>query len=164
MVKSDKLWTSHIEEEKKTVEYKIEAKAIDVALQVFDRLNELNINASELAARLKVSRAYISQILSGKTNMTLKTLLKLADSLGMEAEFRLNSVKSVGKIIYPSMESFKNADQVLEPNVYESEEMGTVFLDRLFEAGENKAEISSRYRIEGATSSGTVCLRTDSAV
>jgi transcriptional regulator with XRE-family HTH domain len=48
------------------------------------KMEECKINRLELARRMEVSPAYITKILRGNSNFTLKTLLKLADSLNQE--------------------------------------------------------------------------------
>jgi len=90
MPKLHERWESKTKELEKTVSYRTESIALDVALQVFDRLKELKINRKQLAERLNVSRSYVSQILGGKPNLTLQTLVKITDALDMELgiEFR----------------------------------------------------------------------------
>lgn len=93
MAKLHERWESKTKELEKTVSYRTESIALDIALQVFDRLRDLNINRKQLADRLNVSRSYVSQILGGKPNLTLQSLVKVADALGAELtiEFRAPS-------------------------------------------------------------------------
>lgn len=49
---------------------------------------ELGVSQRELAARLGVSEGRVSQILSGGTNLTLRSLAGLAWALGMEFKLR----------------------------------------------------------------------------
>jgi transcriptional regulator with XRE-family HTH domain len=49
------------------------------------------ISEAELARRLGVSRAYVTQLLGGKPNMTLATLAKIAIALDCEVQTTLRS-------------------------------------------------------------------------
>ena len=53
----------------------------------------------DLAERLMVSKPYISQILAGKSNMTIETLVKLADSLEMEVNVGLSSKEEMATTV-----------------------------------------------------------------
>jgi transcriptional regulator with XRE-family HTH domain len=52
-------------------------------------MSEKKINRAALAKRLNRSRSWVTQLLSGKTNMTVRTLAELAFAL--EAEVRLDA-------------------------------------------------------------------------
>ncbi|RIN44407.1 helix-turn-helix domain-containing protein [Staphylococcus simulans] len=43
----------------------------------------MNITQSELATKIKISRSYLSDIENGNKNPSIKTVKKLADSLGL---------------------------------------------------------------------------------
>lgn len=80
-------WYKELKTElEKTVEYKIESTTFKIAIQVYNRLKELGITQKELAERLNVSKSYVSQILKGKTNMTIETMIKLSDVLDLTPE------------------------------------------------------------------------------
>jgi len=46
------------------------------------RMTELEINFAELARRLGLSRARVSELFSGRQNPTVSTLMKVAEALG----------------------------------------------------------------------------------
>jgi antitoxin component HigA of HigAB toxin-antitoxin module len=48
------------------------------------RMRILNINQSELARRMGANKAYVSRVLKGKENLTLKTLVKIGIILGVD--------------------------------------------------------------------------------
>lgn len=54
-------------------------------------MQEQGITRAELARRLGTSQAYITRVLSGNANFTLKTISKLAMALGMELEIGLHA-------------------------------------------------------------------------
>ena len=62
-------------------EYIAEGKIIDITEKIVARMEELRINRAELAARLNVSKAYITKLLRGDVNFTLKSLITLAAAL-----------------------------------------------------------------------------------
>ena len=89
MAKMAKWYKDLKTELEKTIEYKIESKAFKIAVQVYNRSRELGLTQKELAKRLNVSKSYVSQILQGKTNMTIETIIKLGDVLGLIPEINL---------------------------------------------------------------------------
>jgi len=58
------------------------------------RLDSLKIDQRQFAKRLETSDAYVSQLLNGKIMPTLKTVEKVAKSLGCNALFLLTPVAS----------------------------------------------------------------------
>lgn len=63
-------------------EFYAEELILDLTEQVVVAMEELGINRTELAARMGVSKAFITKLLRGNTNITLKTMASLARSLG----------------------------------------------------------------------------------
>ena len=79
--------------------YVAEGLALDVALQLGKILEKRGFQRKELAKKVGVSPAYISELLNGATNMTLLTLSKFAIALGLEATILLkNSEEKYGVI------------------------------------------------------------------
>ena len=52
--------------------------------QVLLRMKELGLNNTALAKRMKVSRPYITKVLSGDVNFSFRTAAKLANALQMD--------------------------------------------------------------------------------
>ncbi|MHB1661455.1 MAG: helix-turn-helix domain-containing protein [bacterium] len=61
--------------------YEIERVKVAIAQKIAETRDEHNLTQSELAKRMNVSQQFISQIENGEGNLTLETLLKLAQSL-----------------------------------------------------------------------------------
>ena len=59
-----------------------------------EELNEIDISAAELARQLKIPANRISQIITGRRNITADTALRLGKWFGMSAVFWLNLQKS----------------------------------------------------------------------
>lgn len=67
----------------------IEAFVAEAAELISKLMAEQNVSKAELARRLNKSRAWVTQLLSGKANMTIRTLAEVAHRL--EAEVRLDA-------------------------------------------------------------------------
>ena len=61
-----------------------------IALQLHRILEEEQVSKSQLAARMKTSRAELDRILDAKTlSLTIATIAKVAAALGRRVDFRL---------------------------------------------------------------------------
>ena len=65
-------------------------KSVDVALRILDVLDERKMSQSDLAGKLNVTRQQVSKILKGQENLTLETITKLENVLGIELVRVLN--------------------------------------------------------------------------
>lgn len=61
------------------------------ALEVRRQLQYQRIRKTDLAIKMKVSRAYLSKLLRGETNMTIETMVKVADAINMNLFLYLKS-------------------------------------------------------------------------
>jgi len=57
-------------------------------------MEERGITRAQLAKQLGTSRAFISQLLNGSRNMTLRTFFRLSSSLGNEVHFNFRKLKT----------------------------------------------------------------------
>lgn len=64
---------------------------LDVTEKIWELLERDDVSKTDLAERLGKSKAYVSQLLNGSRNMTLRTLADIAYVLGEGVEFRLES-------------------------------------------------------------------------
>lgn len=67
----------------KTPEYWLDVIQNEIFRQVHSYMQKENLNQSQLAEKLGVSKGYISQILNGNCNFTLKKLTELTSALGI---------------------------------------------------------------------------------
>jgi ribosome-binding protein aMBF1 (putative translation factor) len=58
-------------------------KSADIALRVLDILDEKRMSQNDLAGKLKVTRQQVSKMLKGQENLTLETISKLEEVLGI---------------------------------------------------------------------------------
>ena len=72
-----------LQDEHEDVEDLLYNHKMDISATVFRRMGELGINKTELAERMGVDNAVVTRIISGRQNVTLKTIAKLEDALGL---------------------------------------------------------------------------------
>ena len=72
-------------------EFEFDLLAIDIGERIVERMEELGMTRTALAAAIGVSKARISQVLSGNDNLTLKSLVAVAIGLESRIEVRLKS-------------------------------------------------------------------------
>ena len=70
-------------------EFEFAQLAIEIGEEIVQRMDELGINQTELARRMGVSRARVSQVLSGSDNLTLRTLVGVANALDARLSVRV---------------------------------------------------------------------------
>lgn len=58
--------------------YAVVSAKSDISVMIYARMQECGVSCAELARRLGKSRAYISKMLGGGTNMTIETLVRIA--------------------------------------------------------------------------------------
>ena len=75
--------------------------ALDFSVQVNDILKVRGITRKELSERMGCSRAYVTQILDGHTNLTFKSMGKIAAALQMDIK--------APELYLKDMESFDSA-------------------------------------------------------
>ena len=68
-------------EARHTVEYMVESAKIDYSEQISERLETLGLTRAELADRMGVSAPYITKLLRGTANLTLDSMVKIANAL-----------------------------------------------------------------------------------
>ena len=70
-------------------EFEFDLLAIEIGERIVERMEALGMTRTKLAAAVGVSKARISQILSGYDNLTLKSLVAVAAGLESRIELRL---------------------------------------------------------------------------
>lgn len=87
--------------------------ALDFEVEVFMRLNKLGLKRKDLAKLLGVSPAAVSKLLTENSNMTLKSMAKVAVALGCEiSPIRLTEI---GDVDYAGLDDENGTDTVLVP-------------------------------------------------
>lgn len=70
-------------------EFEFEELLLDINEQIVAQLQQSGMRRSELADKLGVSRAFVTKLLSGEENVTLKTLIRVANALGTKVRFNI---------------------------------------------------------------------------
>ncbi len=70
-------------------EYQAECAIVDFTENMAKRIEKLGITRSELASRLDTSPAYITKILRGNANFTLKSMVRIACALESDLKIHL---------------------------------------------------------------------------
>lgn len=73
-------------------------------------ISEKGISQIELAKVARISNAYVSQLLRGKKNPTIKVVKQIADALGLPVSYFLESEKSIG--LYLSINKNLTSDDI----------------------------------------------------
>ena len=72
---------NYIDQNQYTTEFQTELSIIDLNEKIIAKMDEKKVNRVELAKRLGVSKAFITKMLNGNPNMTIKTINSLALAL-----------------------------------------------------------------------------------
>jgi transcriptional regulator with XRE-family HTH domain len=71
--------------------YLIDALKIELSEQIYGAMKHQGVNKAELARRLGTSRAYITKLLQGSTNLTLESLVKISKALNCQLDIHLSN-------------------------------------------------------------------------
>ena len=71
----------------------IESLATETSEMIAGLMEKQGLSKADLARRLNKSRAWATQLLSGKANLTVRTLAEVAFALGAEVEIHANNIK-----------------------------------------------------------------------
>ncbi|MEW6037046.1 MAG: helix-turn-helix transcriptional regulator [Pseudomonadota bacterium] len=71
-----------------------EALITEVTEAIWKAMEEVGMNKAELAKNMEATKGYVSQILNGSRNMTLRTLADICFALGYMPSFRLEPRKT----------------------------------------------------------------------
>jgi transcriptional regulator with XRE-family HTH domain len=82
MAETEKWFKEKLEEFKDDADFYAEQLILDLTERIVAVMKEMHLNRSDLAKRLGVSKAFVTKLLNGNPNMTLKTMASLAKSLG----------------------------------------------------------------------------------
>ncbi len=80
-----------------TPEFEFEWLLLDTEDAIWDAMQLSGVSRSELAERLGTSRAFITKLLGGHENLTLKTLVRVANALQMQVKMQLVPRPATGK-------------------------------------------------------------------
>jgi len=76
-------------------DFKTHQLLLEIIDQITDLMESEGIRKSNLAERLGVSRAYVTAVLEGKPNLTIRSLVRLASALGSTVDVKLSRLNEV---------------------------------------------------------------------
>ncbi len=85
LIPYEKIFASYSKEKQERI--KKRARYLMAAMELRRVRRKLKLSQAELARRMDVKREFISRIESGKQNVTLETLYRIAEATGKEFEF-----------------------------------------------------------------------------
>ncbi len=88
-MKPKEWYKSRLEKFRADPEFIAEEKKIEFCEDMLKLMDKKGLSRSDLAARLGCSKAYITKLLNGRQNFTLKKLVEIALALDAELELRL---------------------------------------------------------------------------
>ncbi len=97
-------------------DYEFTKVAIDVGEQIVARMEERGMTQADLARKMGVSRARISQILRGNDNLTLKSIVAVAIGLDSRVDVQLKRARSARR---PSQRDYRPIDIARGPEIPE---------------------------------------------
>ncbi len=120
MLKVSDWYEKHIAPFRDTPEFQTERILVEIGEQIVTQMENQAISRAELARRLGVSRAFVTRLLTGNPNLTIKTLVRVASAAGLVVGVNLEprylaSLRMYARLIEPTRESFG----IDEPHVYE---------------------------------------------
>jgi transcriptional regulator with XRE-family HTH domain len=78
-----------VEQYKDNLDYLTEGVLIDVTEQFYTQMKNKGLNRTELAQKLNCSNAYVTKLLNGSENLTLRKLVQIAHVLDCTFDFAL---------------------------------------------------------------------------
>ncbi len=72
-------------------DYQFERLILEVNEQIVTMMEAGQVRRTDLASRLGVSKAYVTKLLNGPENVTLKTLVRVATALNARVELRISN-------------------------------------------------------------------------
>jgi transcriptional regulator with XRE-family HTH domain len=81
--------TRELDKFRHTPEYELDRLLLETNELIVARMDSLGWRKADLAQRLGVSRAFVTKLLGGNENITLATLVKVANVLGVKVQVDL---------------------------------------------------------------------------
>ena len=91
-------WTKgELEKYQDSIGYRLEEAILNFTEQICEQMEKQKITRAELAERLGVSRAFITKLLNGNPNLTLKTMINMASALKSDLNIQIQPRRSAAK-------------------------------------------------------------------
>ncbi|UJX40398.1 helix-turn-helix transcriptional regulator [Desulfovibrio sp. JY] len=87
----------------------------NISDQIYLIMKQTNVSKAELSRRLGTSKPFVTKVLSGQANLTMKTLIKILHALGYKPETRIVPIDSIGKWTYTSKQRKPSTWKAIHP-------------------------------------------------
>lgn len=122
----------------KSPAYWFEYEQNELFRQVSEYMERENINQTELAVKLNVSKGYVSQILNGNFNYTLKKLIEVCLAINIVPKIKYNSIEAVIKEDCQLKSHYDNYPSEFDSNVVHFASYGNAFYATNFNPSDAK--------------------------
>ncbi len=85
---------SRLHQHEKDPDYHFEGLQFDVMEQMLEIMEQKNVSNSQMAKKLKCSSAYITKLLKGDQNLTIRKLFDIGWALGQKLEVKYKPMKT----------------------------------------------------------------------
>ncbi len=89
MLKVSPWYEENIGSQRDTAEFQTERVLVDLTEDLVSHMQRHDISRATLARRLGVSRPFVTNLLKGSPNLTVKTLVRVAHAAGLSVEVSL---------------------------------------------------------------------------
>ena len=104
--------------------HKVESAILGFTEQIGERIKALGFSRSELAVKLDASPAYVTKFMSGSTNFTLESMVKVADAL--DCEIRVDVVPRYSPAVWIQVADRLNPIPSPDPLVWSARQRNRV--------------------------------------
>lgn len=88
-MKPEKWFKNLLNTYKDDLEFRTEEVILDFTEKIVTKMDDMNVNRTNLAEKLGVSKAFITKLLNGNPNLTIKTMMSIAFALDCELNLDL---------------------------------------------------------------------------
>ncbi len=102
-MKTEAWFQDLVDEFKDDADFRTETAILDFTEKMIRTMKDRHISRADLARRLGVSKAFITKLLNGNANLTIKTMVAIAGAIGCELNFDIcPNGFTVARIFYVS--------------------------------------------------------------
>jgi transcriptional regulator with XRE-family HTH domain len=123
---------------RKSAEYWAEVATLDFTGALHKKMQELNVNRTELANRIDASPAYVTKIMNGTTNFTIKSMTALAHAVGQKVRIVLEDEDASDESLSEDITYMQD-----DPSIYVRNNLILITQHKAFELdAENESNLS----------------------
>lgn len=86
---AEEWFKGQLEKFKNDIDFKTEGVILELTEKIVEIMERNKVSRTELANRLNVSNAYITKLLNGNPNLTIKSLVSIASALSRDLDISL---------------------------------------------------------------------------